>query len=172
MNFDTPFLLPFYLSCWTNVKHLAINSATVPTRSFATLRMTKLHFDAPFLYIKKGNNIAVVQSLKIGIVVILRNEGSRAGTLPVHSARCFTLFSMTCEAFWTTPILSPKKKHNISIIIRIFEINFQDTCTRGEKYSSKLDTFSLVYSYLCHIIRIKYTHTTNTTTPWEYSTNY
>ena len=27
--------------------------------------------------------------------VILRNEGSRAGTLPKHIARCFTLFSMT-----------------------------------------------------------------------------
>jgi hypothetical protein len=34
-------------------------------------------------------------------------------------------------------------------LIRISEINLEDTFARCEKYSSKLDIISLAYSYLC-----------------------
>ena len=34
-------------------------------------------------------------------------------------------------------------------LIRTFKINLLDTFARGEKYLSKLDMFSLAYSYLC-----------------------
>ena len=36
-------------------------------------------------------------------------------------------------------------------LLRIFMVNHEDTCTRCEKYPSKLDMFSLVYSYLCQL---------------------
>ena len=46
-----------------------------------------------------GNNIDIVQQENLSNGVILRNEGSRASTLPGHFARCFTMFSMTNYVF-------------------------------------------------------------------------
>ena len=45
-----------------------------------------------------------------------------------------------------------KKSSELDIsrsLIRIFEINLQDTSARCEKKSSELDIYSLAYSYLC-----------------------
>lgn len=50
-----------------------------------------------------------------------------------------------------------KEKEATSLVYfksTICEINLQDTCARGDKYSSKLDIFSLAYSYLCAIAKI------------------
>ena len=46
-------------------------------------------------------------------------------------------------------------------LIRIFEVNLQDTCARSEKYSSKLDIISLAYSYLCHDYVTRQPYTTH-----------
>ena len=51
------------------------------------------------IYIMLGNNIDIVQQENLSNGVILRNEGSRAITLPGHFARCFTKFSMTNYVF-------------------------------------------------------------------------
>ena len=58
------------------------------------------------------------------------------------------MLMFTCCIFFY--ILSLKLDISRSLL-RIFMVNHEDTCTRCEKYPSKLDMFSLVYSYLCQL---------------------